>query len=240
MVCTCRTICRLIKQRPWHYLYKINKPHSILLDGSDIEKVSKSNYSSWSFTIIQGTCEACHSQGIWCPEGFKMCTGLALYLLSVTSYYTRLLNCSTSPWILSLSVRSMHCRAYYQNWASSEHRVMWTILHQPHGIRSDPLRKQPCWQTVTERRKFRIIATNCKIWNALIPSYMHNSLKHNPQHGRRNANSIFVICPNTNWMKHFFTYQAMLQWNRLPKDLRLMPSLSSFRRAYKSLLWNSC
>ena len=47
--------------------------------------------------------------------------------------------------------------------------------------------------------------------------------------------NFFTLKPNTDYLKHSFSYSAAFIWNSLPESHRLSPSLTSFKCSLESL-----
>ena len=121
-----------------------------------------------------------------------------------------------------------------------QNRAMRYILDRPPRTSSDSLRQQLKWQTLEERRKFHRAKLTYRILKELAPTYLHGKFHKNSEIGRaggRNADNIYVIRPNTNWVKNSFHYRATLTWNSLDPSIKRATSLSLFSRLYKRLMW---
>ena len=108
-----------------------------------------------------------------------------------------------------------------------QNRAMQTILGKPSGTRSLPLRSELGSRTLSDRRKLRQAIT-FKIMNKIALKYLHNILIPNTNTKGRHKDNLYVVQPNTNWLKNSFTYRSTLLWNSLDSSTRQANSYSSF------------
>ena len=109
-----------------------------------------------------------------------------------------------------------------------QNRAMRTILGKPSGTCSHTLRSELNWRTLYDRRRLRRGIATYKIVNKLSPPYLHDIFTSNANSKGRNRDNLFVMRPNTNWLRNSFTYRSTILWNSLNNNTRTATSVSSF------------
>ena len=110
-----------------------------------------------------------------------------------------------------------------------QNRAMCTILGKPSGTCSHTLRSELNWRTLYyDRRRLRRGIATYKIVNKLSPPYLHDIFTSNANSIGRNRDNLFVMRPNTNWLRNSFTYRSTILWNSLNNNTRTATSVSSF------------
>ena len=85
---------------------------------------------------------------------------------------------------------------------------------------------------LTKRRKKLKATLMFKILNGLAPDYLQDlfSIRTTKYNVRNLEMKLNLLKPNTNYLKRSFSYSAASLWNNLPKNLRTIESLRSFKR----------
>ena len=89
------------------------------------------------------------------------------------------------------------------------------------------------WLPVCQRIDFKIMLLTYKSLHGLGPKYLTDMLPlHKPSRPLRSSETNLLIIPRVN-TKHGeagFSYSATNSWNKLPDDLRLAPTLTTFKK----------
>lgn len=85
---------------------------------------------------------------------------------------------------------------------------------------------------LTKHRKKPKAIFMFKILNGLAPDYLQDlfSIRTTKYNVRNLEMKLNLPKPNTNYLKRSFSYSAASLWNNLPKNLRTIESLRSFKR----------
>ena len=105
-----------------------------------------------------------------------------------------------------------------------------------------PLLKELHWLPVTFRPQYKIAVLAYRFFDGTLPPYLSATLsQYIPARSLRSSNQKLLTVPKRR-LKSFghrsFSYLAPTIWNALPDDLRFAPSISSFRKALKTHLFN--
>ena len=96
------------------------------------------------------------------------------------------------------------------------------------------------WLPVGQRIDFKIMLLTYKSLHGLGPKYLTDMLPlHKPSRTLRSSETNLLIIPrvNTKHGKAGFSYYATNSWNKLPEDLRLAPTLSTFKTRLKTFMF---
>ena len=95
------------------------------------------------------------------------------------------------------------------------------------------------WHSLAERRKYLKLIHMYKIHNGLCPDYLQNLLPatvyQQSARNLRNANDYVIVTRRTELYSRSFIPSAIDLWNNLPRDIRLLDSLSRFKIKLKQL-----
>uniref|UniRef100_A0A8C5AGY4 Reverse transcriptase domain-containing protein n=1 Tax=Gadus morhua TaxID=8049 RepID=A0A8C5AGY4_GADMO len=103
-----------------------------------------------------------------------------------------------------------------------------------------PILKSLHWLPVGQRIDFKIMLLTYKSLHGLGPKYLTDMLPlHQPSRPLRSSETNLLIIPrvNTKHGKAGFSYYATNSWNKLPEDLRLAPTLSTFKTKLKTFMF---
>ena len=103
-----------------------------------------------------------------------------------------------------------------------------------------PILKSLHWLPVGQRIDFKIMLLTYKSLHGLGPKYLTDMLPlHKPSRTLRSSETNLLIIPrvNTKHGKAGFSYYATNSWNKLPEDLRLAPTLSTFKTRLKTFMF---
>lgn len=98
------------------------------------------------------------------------------------------------------------------------------------------------WLPIKQRIKFKILLITYKCINGLAPEYLCDLL-HKPDSNRlrRSAYQHNLVMPRTKLASYgdrSFSYAAPYEWNQLPNDIRLAPSVACFKKCLKTYLFS--
>ena len=109
--------------------------------------------------------------------------------------------------------------------------------------RSDLLLSELGWQTLKERRNFHKLCLMYKIKNGLVPEYLAAALPRQNVTGynlRNNDNGTLpVVRTRLSCVKNSFFGSTISLWNKLEPDVRMKPTLYSFKMSAKCCPRNS-
>ena len=94
------------------------------------------------------------------------------------------------------------------------------------------------WLPIESRIKFKLATITYKTLSTSQPQYLRSSLQaHIPTRNTRFADQQPLAKPycSTEFGRRAFSYAAPLVWNAIPLEIRLSPSVSSFKRHLKTL-----
>ena len=88
------------------------------------------------------------------------------------------------------------------------------------------------WEQLQTRRKKQKAVTVFKAIHKLTPVYLQKlfSPRSTEYFIRDHENKLYLAKPRTEYLKRSFSYSGALLWNDLPKEMRNLSSLSSFKR----------
>ena len=101
------------------------------------------------------------------------------------------------------------------------------------------------WLPVKARVLFKVLLLVYKSLNNLAPEYLSSLFIPYQQlhYGLRSNNLQLLRIPKSSlksYGKRSFSYGAAVEWNKLPLDLRLSPSVSVFKSKLKTYLFRQC
>ena len=104
-----------------------------------------------------------------------------------------------------------------------------------------PVLKDLHWLPVEKRIQFKILLFTYKSLNGHAPEYISNMLSpYVPSRPLRSEDKLLLITPRwrlKNFGKRSFVVAAPMLWNSLPLELKLSPSIESFKRGLKTHLF---
>ena len=105
-----------------------------------------------------------------------------------------------------------------------------------------PLLKQLHWLPIQQRIKFKILTITYKCLSGLAPGYLNNLLTpYNPPRELRSSSAMQLVVPKTKlsgYGDRAFAKCAPILWNGLPVDIKNADSLTCFKSALKTHLFN--
>jgi len=97
------------------------------------------------------------------------------------------------------------------------------------------------WETLKMRRKYQKLVLMYKIHNGLVPNYLSNMIPSSRGQGSnyilRNTNNYSLPFCRTERYKQSFVPSTITEWNALPIDIRSIPTLYTFKRKLKHVLF---
>ena len=103
-----------------------------------------------------------------------------------------------------------------------------------------PVLKDLHWLPIKQRIKYKTILLVFKALNGLAPSYLSDKLVKKTDNGLRSSNQNLLIIPRTNLKSYgdrSFSTAGPKLWNSLPKGMRQLTSLESFKSKLKTYLF---
>ena len=88
------------------------------------------------------------------------------------------------------------------------------------------------WEQLQLRRKKQKALTVFKAIHKLTPGYLHDLFfpRSTEYFLRDHENKLYLARPPTEFLKRSFSYRSALLWNDLPKEMRILNTLSSLRK----------
>ena len=115
---------------------------------------------------------------------------------------------------------------------------MRLILSKPAGTPSDGLRQKLRWLPLERRREmFRLFLVHRCVMK-LAPLCLGERLRTNEEMGNRmtrGCHNLFVPEISTENYRRSFTFRGTWEWNKLPKDLKMVKSALTFKKVLKNL-----
>ena len=91
------------------------------------------------------------------------------------------------------------------------------------------------WSTLDERRNYKSIMMY-KVLNGIAPAYLKIYFSYGAETSkyclRGSGVNLSLPKPNTDYMKKSLKFSGAKLWNSLPVQLKLLPTLSSFKRGF--------
>ena len=95
------------------------------------------------------------------------------------------------------------------------------------------LYKEICWETLQQRRHNNKLILFYKMVNNLAPTYLSSLLPQQvstvSRYNLRNSNDLQTIRTNTSLYYNSFLPSTLREWNKLPTEIRQLPTLNSFK-----------
>ena len=95
------------------------------------------------------------------------------------------------------------------------------------------LYKEICWETLQQRRHNHKLILFYKMVNNLAPTYLSSLLPQQvstvSRYNLRNSNDLQTIRTNTSLYYNSFLPSTLREWNKLPTEIRQLPTLNSFK-----------
>lgn len=115
------------------------------------------------------------------------------------------------------------------------------VSMQPKRNHITPVLAELHWLPVQQRIQFKILVFVFKSLNQLAPTYLCELIK--PYEPSRNLHSssssnLSIRIPKTNFGARAFSIAGPTLWNNLPRDLKLLSTLSEFKSSLKTHLFN--
>ena len=97
------------------------------------------------------------------------------------------------------------------------------------------------WEQLQTRRKKQKVVTVFKAIHKLTPVYLQNLFtpRSTEYFIRDLENKLYLAKPRTEYLKRSFSYSGALLWNDLPKEMRNLSTLSSFKREIHKFTFKS-
>ena len=112
------------------------------------------------------------------------------------------------------------------------------VLRSNYSRPSAQLLSELHWLPIESRIKFKLATITYKTLSTSQPQYLRSSLNaHIPTRYTRSADQQQLAKPycSTEFGRRAFSHAAPLVWNSIPLEIRLSPSVSSFKRHLKTL-----
>jgi hypothetical protein len=103
-----------------------------------------------------------------------------------------------------------------------------------------PIFIQLHWLPVEQRIIYKLLLLTFKCLHGLAPSYLSDLLKRKPSQGLRSDDKMQLIVPSScrvTYGDRAFTVAAPILWNSLPVHIRLLETVSQFKRLLKTHLF---
>ena len=117
-------------------------------------------------------------------------------------------------------------------------RAARVITQTGYEVRSSDIRNQLGWSTLDERRQNHKSIMMYKVLNGIAPAYLKRYFSYGADTSRYflrgSGVNLSLPKPNTDYMKKSFKFSGAKLWNSLPVQLKLLPTLSTFKRGLAS------
>ena len=117
-------------------------------------------------------------------------------------------------------------------------RAARVITQTGYEVRSSDIRNQLGWSTLDERRQNHKSIMMYKVLNGIAPAYLKRYFSYGADTSRYflrgSGVNLSLPKPNTDYMKKIFKLSGAKLWNSLPVQLKLLPTLSTFKRGLAS------
>ncbi|MCG8430763.1 MAG: hypothetical protein MJA29_06305, partial [Candidatus Omnitrophica bacterium] len=103
-----------------------------------------------------------------------------------------------------------------------------------------PVLQELHWLPVTSRVRFKVLLHTYKALHGHAPEYLVKSISvRHPQRALRSASAVTLTAPRyrTQYGSRSFSHSAAVLWNALPMGVRNAPTISSFVKLLKTLLF---
>lgn len=109
------------------------------------------------------------------------------------------------------------------------------------NVDADSLLERLHWLPVEKRVIYKILLYVYKALNCLAPAYISQCIQlYQPSLRLRSANDqtqLYIPREFTSIGRNKFTIAAAYQWNKLPKNIRIAPSVNAFKKLLKTHLF---
>ena len=116
-------------------------------------------------------------------------------------------------------------------------RASRILTGAPYCAHSEPLFKQLRWNSLMRNIEFHKCVLIFKALNNLTPAYIRDKLVYTSEVASRSTRStskchLYIPKPKITAYHHSFSYSGPHLWNLLPENVRLVPSLATFKSRY--------
>ena len=131
-----------------------------------------------------------------------------------------------------------------QKLLNSAVRFIFNLSGKRRRLSITPYLKKVHVLPVKYRMKYKISLLVYKCFNDLAPVYIKDLIKPRLTYAHmRSDNDLYTLqtfVPNTHYGESSFSYIAPVEWNSLPQDIRLCPTIESFKKQLKSFYYIKC
>ena len=122
-----------------------------------------------------------------------------------------------------------------------QNRAARVLTRSSYEVSSASLLSELGWNVLEKTRvKYKAILMY-KVYNGCAPQYLRQLFppRYSEYNLRNSLNKVCVPKPRTDYLKRSFSYSGAGLWNSLPEQIRLAPSLKSFKVALNKFIYNS-
>ena len=125
-----------------------------------------------------------------------------------------------------------------QKLLNSAVRFIFNLTGERRKLSITPYLKKLHILPVEYRIKYKVCLLVYKCFHDKAPAYLKNLIRPRISYAHLRSDADFytleTIVPNTTYGESSFSYIAPVEWNSLPQDVRLCPSLETFKKHLKS------
>ena len=125
-----------------------------------------------------------------------------------------------------------------QKLLNSSIRFIFNLTGKRYRYSITPYMKKLHLLPVEFRIKYKISLTVYKCLHDLAPDYLKSLIQPKVMYSHlRSSNDVYslqTIVPNTKYGESTFSFAAPMLWNELPQDIKLSPSVESFKKRLKT------
>ena len=218
-------------------LNKIDKTnYSIEINGQPIAQVSETKLLG---VILDSTLSFQPHVNQLCKKISRK-LGLLKYLKSFipTKYVNMLYNAIVKPNFDYCDIVWGNCsKSTFEKVFRIQKRASRILTGAPYCAHSEPLFKQLRWNSLMRNIEFHKCVLIFKALNNLTPAYIRDKLVYTSEVASRSTRStskchLYIPKPKITAYRHSFSYSGPHLWNLLPENVRLAPSLATFKSRY--------
>ena len=117
------------------------------------------------------------------------------------------------------------------------------VVQQPKRSHVTPILKQLHWLPVRQRINFKVLMLTYKSLNGFAPDYLRQLIPaYVPTRSTRSVNKHLLVVPpkvKPSFGERAFSFAAPRLWNPLPLDIKMAPSLDTFKSRLKTFLFDN-